>query len=237
MSHSHRLGLIFPPAGRGVPEEGLAMYGDRIEYLIECLGLETMTPEGYEAVQQRIAPAAERLAERGAEAILLTGTSLTFYRGEDYNREHIRLVQQVSGLPTTSMSTAMLDALHEVGATQLAVATAYNDEVNARLRGWLESCGFIVLSLRGLGIEAVADIASVTQDFLVEFGVEVSQEAAGADALFVSCGGLRTLEILQPLEQHTGLPVVSSMPHTLLAGARLLGMDARVEGFGRLLAG
>lgn len=134
-SEPGRLGLIFPPAGRGVPEEGLAMYGERIDYLIECLGLETMTPEDYEAVQQRIGPAAERLAERGAEAILLTGTSLTFYRGEAYNRELIRLVQALTGLPTTSMSTAMLDALHEVGARNLAVATAYNDEVNARLLG------------------------------------------------------------------------------------------------------
>lgn len=213
------------------------MYGDRIDYLIECLGLETMTPEGYEAVQQRIGPAAERLAARGAEAILLTGTSLTFYRGEAYNRQLVRLVQQVSGLPTTSMSTAMLDALHAVGAQRLAVATAYNTEVNARLQGWLESCGFSVLNLHGLGIEAVADIASVTQDFLVEFGAQVAQEAECADALFVSCGGLRTLEILEPLEQRTGLPVVSSMPHTLLAGARLLGIDACVEGYGSLLAG
>ena len=48
-----KLGLIFPPAGRGVPEEGLAMYGDRIEYVIENLGLATMTPEGYDAVLDR----------------------------------------------------------------------------------------------------------------------------------------------------------------------------------------
>lgn len=235
-SEPRRLGLIFPPAGRGVPEEGLAMYGGRIDYLIECLGLETMTPAGYEAVQQRIGPAAERLAERGAEAILLTGTSLTFYRGEAYNRELILLVQALTGLPTTSMSTAMLDALHEVGGRNLAVATAYNDEVNARLQSWLESCGFSVVALRGLGIEAVADLGRVTQDELLEFSAAVAATAPQADTLFVSCGGLRTLEILDPLEARTGLPVVSSMPHTLLAGARLLGMETRLSGFGRLLS-
>lgn len=212
------------------------MYGERIDYLIECLGLETMTPEGYEGVQQRIGPAAERLAERGAEAILLTGTSLTFYRGETYNRELIRLIRALTGLPTTSMSTAMLDALHEVGARNLAVATAYNDEINARLQSWLETCGFSVEVVRGLGIEAVADIGRVTQAELLEFGSTVAAEAPEADTLFVSCGGLRTLEILDPLEAHTGLPVVSSMPHTLLAGARLLGMDTRISGVGRLLA-
>src|SRR5688572_23655577 len=111
-----KLGLIFPPAGRGVPEEGIAMYGNRIEYVIENLGLATMTPEGYDAVLERIGPCAERLAANGAEAIVLTGTSLTFYRGEAYNQEVTRLVREATGLPATTMSTAVIDGLKAVGA-------------------------------------------------------------------------------------------------------------------------
>lgn len=236
MTGTRRLGLIFPPAGRGVPDEGLAMYGGRVEYVIECLGLETMTPAGYEAVQHRIGPAAERLAQRGAEAVLLTGTSLTFYRGEAYNHHLIDLVRAASGLPATSMSTAVLDGLRQLGVTRIAAATAYNSAVNALMRDWLQQQGFEVLVVQGLGIEAVADIARVTQPQLIDFGVQVAQSASGAEALLVSCGGLRTLEILQPLEQRCGLPVVSSMPHALYAGAKLLGIDARVDGHGRLLA-
>lgn len=236
MTGTRRLGLIFPPAGRGVPEEGRVMYGGRVEYLIECLGLETMTPAGYEAVQHRIGPAAQRLAQRGAEAVLLTGTSLTFYRGETYNRHLIDLVRTASGLPATSMSSAVLDGLRQFGVTRIAVATAYNEVVNALLREWLQQEGFEVLAVQGLGIEAVGDIAGVTQSQLIDFGSQVAQSAPGAEALLVSCGGLRTLEILQPLERLCGLPVVSSMPHALYAGAKLLGIAARVDGHGRLLA-
>jgi hypothetical protein len=32
------LGLIFPPLNRGVPEEGIAMYGDRLKYVVTGLG-------------------------------------------------------------------------------------------------------------------------------------------------------------------------------------------------------
>ena len=63
-----KLGLIFPPAGRGVPEEGLTMYGNRIEYVVETLGLETMTPDGYDAVIDLIGPRAEKLAYLAAAA-------------------------------------------------------------------------------------------------------------------------------------------------------------------------
>lgn len=123
-----KLGLIYPPAGRGVPEEGVAMYGDRIEYVLEGLGLATMTPEGYDAVFDRIAPCAERLAANGAEAIVLTGTSLTFYKGEAYNQEVTRLVREASGLPALTMSTAVIEGLKAVGATRVVAPTAYNDE-------------------------------------------------------------------------------------------------------------
>lgn len=231
-----KLGLIFPPAGRGVPEEGLAMYGERIEYLIENLGLATMTPEGYEAVLDRIGPAAERLAERGAEAVILTGTSLTFFKGEAYNQELTRLLRAATGLPVTTMSTAVIEGLKAVGATRIAAPTAYNDEVNDRLRAFLLEHGFDVLTVQGLGVEAVEDINLVQQPELLEFCVKVAQSAPGADAVLVSCGGLRTLEILAPLEARTGLPAVTSMPHGLYAAAKLLGMDARVAGSGRLLS-
>src|SRR5262245_61743465 len=56
------LGLIFPPADRGIPEEGTAMYGDRLKYVVTGLGVERMTPEGFDAVMERIPAAAKKLA-------------------------------------------------------------------------------------------------------------------------------------------------------------------------------
>lgn len=232
----YRLGMIYPPAGRGIPEEGVAMYGERLEYLIEGLGLETMTPEGYEAVLDKIGPAAERLAAGGAEAVMLMGTSLSFFKGEAFNQQLIERIHTASGLPASSMSTAVIEGLKHFGAKRVVAATAYNDEVNSRLRSFLQEHGFEVLLVKGLGIEAVEDIFSVTQPQLIEFGSEIVASANGADALLVSCGGLRTLEILEPLETRTHIPAVSSMPHALYAGAKLLGMDAHVDGYGRLLA-
>jgi arylmalonate decarboxylase len=230
-----RLGLIFPPLRLDPPEEGIAMYGDRLEYVIEGLGLATMTPEGYDAVLDRIVPSAERLAAGGAEAIVVAGTSLTFYKGEAYNSEITRRVREATGLPTTTMSTAVIDGLKAVGATRVVAPTAYNDEVNARLRAFLAEHGFEVVKVQGLGVEAVEDINRVTQPELLEFCGEVAGSVTDADAVLVSCGGLRTLEILAPLEARTGLPAVTSMPHALYYGAKLLGMDARVPGYGRLI--
>jgi len=230
------LGLIFPPLDRGVPEEGLAMYGDTLRYVVTGLGVERMTPEGFDAVIARVPAAAEKLAAAGADAIELTGTSLTFYKGEEYNQQLREAVTKASGLRATTMSNGVIEGLKAVGAQKVAVATAYADEVNGRLRAFLIEHGMTPLVVTGLGIEAIADVDSVTQNDLIEFGVRVRESAPEADSLLVSCGGFRTLEIIAPIEARTGVPVISSMPHGLWAGARLVGLSGAAPGFGTLLS-
>ena len=230
------LGLIFPPADRGVPEEGVAMYGDTLKFVVTGLGVEKMTPEGFDAVMERIPAAAKRLVAAGAEAIELTGTSLTFYKGEAYNQRLRAIVTEASGMRATTMSNGVIEGLKEVGAKRVAVATAYNDEVNGRLRAFLEEHGLTAAVVTGLGIEAIADVDRVTQQDLIDFGARVRASAPDADSLFVSCGGFRTLELIAPLEARTGVPVISSMPHGLWAGARLVGLSGAAPGYGRLLS-
>ncbi len=143
---------------------------------------------------------------------------------------------KASGLPATTTSNGVIDGLKAVGARRVAVATAYNDTVNERLRAFLIEHGLEPLVITGLGIEAMADLEKVGQQDLIAFGARVHASAPGADSLFVSCAGLRTLEIIAPLEARTGVPVISSMPHGLWAGARLVGLPGNAPGYGRLLS-
>ncbi len=231
------LGLIAPPADYPVPAEGLALYDSTLRFSVIGLGLKTMTPAGYDSVIDKIVPAAVELKKRGAAAIDLLGTSLTFYRGAAFNEKLLDDIRKATGLKATSMSTAVVDGLKAVGARRVAVATAYNEEVNRRLDAFLRELGFEVVAMKGLGLEAIGAAEKVTQADLHKFSADVfTQASKSPDALLVSCGGLRTLEILAPLEKDTSVPVVSSLPHALWAGMRLLGLKVRTPGYGMLLA-
>ena len=229
------LGLL-APVDSSVPPEANTLYPTGVRFHAASVGLATMTPDGYDAVLDRIGPTAAALARQGAQAITLMGTSLSFYKGAAFNRELTQRVAQASRLPAVTMSTAVIEGLRSVGGRRLAVATAYNDEVNRRLQTFLHEEGFEVLTIRGLGVEKVEDIHSVTRDGLFKFSVAVFESTQDADALLVSCGGLHTLELLDPLERRCKVPVVSSLPHALRAGVRLLGLNGRAQGFGRLLS-
>jgi arylmalonate decarboxylase len=230
-----KLGLIFP-VPRPVPPEGLAMYPTGVQFLVTSLDLKTLTPGGYDAVIDYIPAAGEKLAKQGADAVVLMGTSLSFYKGAAFNQHLTEVLKKATGLPVTTMSNGVVEGLRAVGAKRVIAATAYDDEVNRRLQIFLTESGFDVLGVKGLGIVQVDDVNKVTQDGLLKFCAGVRETQPAANSMLVSCGGLRTLEILAPLEQRTHVPVISSTPHALWAGVRLLGLSGRAPGFGTLLS-
>jgi len=200
------------------------------------VGLQTMTPEGYDSVIDRIVPAAQGLARQGARAVILFGTSLSFYKGAEFNQHLADSIHKATGLPSTTMSTAVVEGLRAVGGRRLAVATAYNEDVSGRLRTFLTESGFEVLTVQGLGLVNIGDPDKVSQRELQQFCASVAKKAPQADAMVVSCGGLRTLELIAPLEKECRLPVISSTPHALWAGVRLLGLQGKAPGYGTLLS-
>jgi arylmalonate decarboxylase len=205
-----------------------------VRFLAEGLAFNGMTLESYDEAVPRIVPAAVKLKERGATAISVMGTSLTFYKGAAFNQELIGGVREATGLPATSMSNGIVDGLKVAGARRVAVATAYTDTVNATLERFLKENGFEVLTIKGLNLIRATN--AVTQEQLYDFSAGVFANAPRADTLLVSCGGLKTLDLLVPLEGKCQVPVVSSTPHALMNAVRLAGLSPRVMGFGSVLA-
>jgi len=228
------MGMIFPPADYPVPPEATQLYPKGVTFLAEGLAFNGMTIESYDEAVPRIVPAALKLKQRGATAISIMGTSLTFYKGAAFNQELINSVRQATGLPTTSMSSGIVDGLQVAGAKRLAVATAYTDVVNAALERFLRESGFEVLSIKGLNLVRATN--AVTQEQLSDFCAGVFAATPKADTLLISCGGLKTIDLLVPLEAKCKVPVVSSTPHALMNAVRLVGINPRATGYGSVLA-
>jgi arylmalonate decarboxylase len=230
------LGLIFPPLNYPIPPDAKRLYPKGVEFLSGGVGLPGgMTVEGYDEAVPRIIPEAQKLARQGAKVISVFGSSLTFYKGAKFNEELTQKVTKATGLPSTTQSNGLVDGLKTANARRVAVATAYTDVVTERLKLFLEEHGFTVTAARGLGYERIPEGAA-TQDILHKLGVDAYAKSNKADALVMSCGALRTLDLIVPLEQQIRVPVVSSTPHGLMNGVRLLGVSPRVQGFGMVFA-
>lgn len=230
-----RIGIVVPHADNRVPPEGPIMYPD-IEFVPRGVGVKALTPEGYDPAMAAIVPAAEALAAQDVEAIVVMGTSLTFYKGAEVHRRLIESMRRATGLPASTMSQAIVDGLREVGAERIAVATAYSDVVNDRLAGFLAEEGFDVGAVEGFGITEFGGPAGrKSETEILELGAGVCARTSGVEGLLVSCGGLRTLGVARPFEERHGVPVVASTPAAFRAAVRLVGETGRLPGHGRLL--
>jgi arylmalonate decarboxylase len=238
MSRDVTIGLVVPFATDDVPFEGPIMYPG-VRFIPRGVGVRALTPEGYEAAWNGIVPAAEYLARQGVDAIMVIGTSLTFYRGPQAHAQLLKDLRERTGLPVSTMSQALIDGLREMGAKRVAVATAYTDVVNRRLKELLAAAGIEVLSLECFNLlefnapqkMSEAEIISLS-DAAVAKANAAKPEAA--EAILISCGGLRTLGVAEPLEASHGIPVVSSATAAFWAAMRLVGDSGRITGYGKL---
>jgi arylmalonate decarboxylase len=234
MRKDFTIGLVVPFATDTVPDEGLQMYPD-VRFLARGVGVRSLTPKGYDSAWEGILPAAEYLAGQGVDAIMVIGTSLTFYRGSDFHAELMEKLRALTGLPVSTMSQAVVDGLRSFGARRIAVATAYADDVNNRLAAFLAAQGFEVQSLEGFGLFGFGEPGSKSEADIIALGSKACGEAPAAEGLLISCGGLRTLGVAQPLEARHGIPVVASTQAAFWAALRLVGESGHVAGRGRLL--
>jgi arylmalonate decarboxylase len=234
MAVNKTIGLVVPFAEDRVPNEGPIMY-PHMTFVAHGTGVGSLTPDGYDQAFYKIVPAAEDLAKRGVDAIMVIGTSLTFYRGSDHHAELMEKLRAATGLPVSTMSQAVIDGLRSFGARKIAVATAYADEVNNRLEAFLTAHGFEVLALEGFGLFGFGEPGSKSEADIIALGAKACAEAPAAEGLLISCGGLRTLGVAVPLETRHGIPVVSSTQAAFWAALRLVGESGHVPGRGRLL--
>jgi arylmalonate decarboxylase len=234
MSRRITIGLVVPFAEDKVPAEGPIMYPD-VTFVPRGVGVRALTPEGYDPAMAAIRPAADELAKQGVDAIMVIGTSLTFYKGAATHRQLLEDLRARTGLPVSTMSQAVVDGLKAVQAKKVAVATAYDGEVNRRLKEFLTDEGFVVRSIDGFGITDFGGPGRMTEQDILDLGAKVCEEAGDAEGLLISCGGLRTLGVAKPFEARHGIPVVSSTQAAFWAAMRLVGESGRMAGGGRLL--
>jgi arylmalonate decarboxylase len=229
-----RIGLVVPFSTDRVPVEGPQMYPD-VTFIPRGVGVRALTPEGYDAAWDGILPAAKELAKLGVDAIMVIGTSLTFYRGYQAHQRLLEQLRAATGLPVSTMSEAIVDGLRSVGAKRVAVATAYSDLVNDRLADFLKNSGFEVTSMKGFGLLGFGDAEKQTEQDIIELSGKAINEAKAADAVLISCGGLMTLGCAVPLEERHGIPVVTSTQSAFWKALRLTGDSGHVADRGQML--
>jgi maleate cis-trans isomerase len=97
------------------------------------------------------------------------------------------------------------------------VGTAYDAEMNDRLRDYLAECGFEVSGMVGMNLRKVADAMAVADEAIMHLAQSALEAAGHAEAVLISCGAFATAHLIAELQKRYGRPVVSTTPATIAA--------------------
>tara|TARA_A100001011_G_C14155425_1_gene775846 strand:+ start:306 stop:1100 length:795 start_codon:yes stop_codon:yes gene_type:complete len=128
--------------------------------------------------------------------------------------------------------TGVIDALRELNIKKLVVGTPYLDEINTVESIFLSKKGFDILDIQGLNLKTGIEFGSVTPNFWKKFALQLDRP--DADAIFLSCGGIRSLEVAEEIELKIGKPVITSNQAQFWSCLRRSGIKDNLSGFGKI---
>ncbi len=133
--------------------------------------------------------------------------------------------------PTTLMSS-VVSALKTMKLTKIVVGCPYMDELASNVAGFLSQKGFDLLDVQGLNLLYDRDMIRVAPEFLVEFALSI--DLPEAEAILLSCGAIRSLEVVEEIEKKAGKPVICSNQAMLWNCIRMAGIKDQLTGLGSL---
>jgi maleate isomerase len=229
-----RVGLVVPSSNTVMEVDLYRNLPDHMTLHTARMYLEETTREAETRMIEEFAPEGAASVKTARPHFVVFGcTSAGSLGGPEYDRKICSHLSEVTGVPTIGVFSSVREALLRSKARSLAVLTPYIEDINASIKQSLESDGFKVLAIHGMGIDVNFDLAVVTPTQIAEFSAE-KLKGVEPDILFFSCTNFRAIEALPLLRQQFSMPIVTSNTATLEA---ILAMGEEIRSTGSFGSG
>ena len=190
--------------------------------------------EALKSLERLVPDAAELISHIRPSAVAMCCTGGSFAGGLGYDQLLIRKMKERNGnVPTTTSSTAMIEAFKTLGVKKVSLAVPYLEEVAMAEKKFVEDHGIKVVSIKWLGLQDSIEIAGVPPEVVYNLACQVNEPET--EAVFLSCIAMHTIGVIEKLESDLQKPVISSNQATMWHLLRIAHINERIEGYGQLL--
>ncbi|WP_247730303.1 maleate cis-trans isomerase family protein [Halovivax limisalsi] len=209
-----RAGLIVPSVNSTAETELGPRMPDGVSSHVSRMYLEDGTVDHLEKMAGEAEESASLLGTADVDVIAYTCTAGSLHEGLGFDEQlESELSEAAGGVPTVATAASIKRAFDALGLERLSVTAPYIDDLNDLEVEFLEASGYDVTNMNGLGIKSGLEIGAQKQEDTYRTVREADH--SGADAVFISCTNLPTLDIIEKLEADLGMPVLSSNQATL----------------------
>jgi maleate cis-trans isomerase len=228
-----RIGLLVPSSNTTVEPEFYRALPADVSLHVGRLPIEHVTPDSVAEMVGPLETEAKKLAAANVDVIVLGAAAPSFLKGRGYDREVAARIEQATGKPATTASTALLASLEALGTRRIALGTAYSTKVNDIAIAFLAANGIEVVRTECLGLVDNLEIGRLDVETAYEVGRKVN--CPEAQAVTFLCTNWQSMAIIDRLEREIGKPVLSSTQFSVWAALKKVGYAKGITGYGRLL--
>jgi maleate cis-trans isomerase len=214
MTEPCNVGLLVPINNTTMERELRAWLpgGSRVTTLRIPRGKGLLTRETLPAYKTNALELARRFAQPNIDVVAYGCTAAGFISGPAGDAELAAELHRITGKPVVTIARAMVLALQEANAKDIALVTPYLEAVNEQLKAFLADGGIRVRRFASFHAPDVDALGRIESDAVAQLARATMRD--DCDALFIACAQLPTYDILDSLRRELGRPVLSSIQVT-----------------------
>jgi maleate isomerase len=175
--------------------------------------------------------AARAMATSGVDLVILGGVPINLSRGYANADRMLAELSAELGVKVTSSAAAQNNALAALGTKRLVIARPYVAQGEFQFD---EYSGRTVLGTVALDTP-FNDITRLKRSVGLELGRQAMRAHPDADTIMFPSPHWPVIDAIEPLEREFGVSVMTALQAIVWNALRLVGVNDRIDGFGRLL--
>ena len=227
-----RLGFIIPSSNR-VAEPDMQHYAPVgvVPHFIR-IGMTNRHRAPLDVLMPKILAAADLLNDAKCDVIVFhcTGTSMSGGVNMD-----VRVRAEISGAfgkPAISTASALDAALAALDARKLVFISETAQEGHDKKKKYLVEAGYEIVADKAACLKGSDEYCTTAPRFWFDMAMALKNDSA--DAYFLSCANIHSVDVIVSLERVLGKPVVTSNQVVLWSALRTAGLKDHVAGLGKL---
>jgi maleate isomerase len=228
-----RIGFIIPSSNRMVEPQMQRLMPPGVVPHFTRIGMTDRHKAPLEKLILRITEAAELLADSKCDVTVLQCTGTSMSGGVDLERRVIAEIEKTTGrraLTTASALTAAFEALH---ARRLVLISETEQDDHEKKLAYLREAGFEIVADKAAGLPGTDAYCTMPPRLWYDLAISLRNDAA--EAYFISCANIHSIDAIDDLERELARPVITSNQAALWCALRMAGISDRIEHLGALL--
>ncbi len=181
-----------------------------------------------------ITEAARRMIPLKPDCAFWACTSGSFVVGRAGAEAQVVALAEATGVPAGSTSLAFIEALQALGLRRVAVLATYPEPAARAFEAFLGEFGIEIVHLHWLGAGSGWDAALLPPERVIAAAKEAA--VPEAETILLPDTAMPSLDLITPIEEAIGRPVLTANQVSLWQAVRLSGRAVPVAGHGRLFA-